>query len=76
VLSDPLMANIIKTSPSVNASLYADVLPGSRLQFSIDMGAFSLLLYDNIFDFPANETTLARCLEAANAAPASGGSIG
>jgi hypothetical protein len=67
VLSNPLMANLLRNSRSTNAGLYADILPVSKLQFSVDMGAFSLLLYDNIVDFPINDRTLIRYLEAADA---------
>lgn len=68
IKSNPMMANIIRNSPTTNAKLYGDVLKGCALRFSVDLGAFSLLLYDNIMDFPFNDVTAARALEKANSA--------
>ena len=66
VKSNKMMANIIRNSPSTNADLYAEIMKKAKLKFSIDLGAFSLLLYDNIFEFPHNDITMARILEQAN----------
>lgn len=68
VKSNPMMANIIRNSPTTNAELYRDVLKGCSLRFSVDLGAFSLLLYDNMLDFPFNDITAARTLEKMNSA--------
>jgi hypothetical protein len=66
VKANPMMANIIRNSPTTNAKLYRDTLKGCSLRFSVDLGAFSLLLYDNIMDFLFNDVTAARALEKAN----------
>ena len=68
VKADPMMANIIQNHPRANAALYRDVMKGCSLRFSVDLGAFSLLLYDNIADFPFNDLVAARALEKANSA--------
>ena len=66
IKGDPMMANIISNSPTVSPALYEQVLKGCSLRCSVDLGAFSLLLYDNIVDFPINDRTVARVLAAAN----------
>jgi hypothetical protein len=66
IKSDPMMANIISNSPTVSPGLYEQVLKGCSLRCSVDLGAFSLLLYDNIVEFPINDRTVARVLAAAN----------
>ncbi len=68
VKSNPMMVNIIRNSPTMSAELYRDVLKGCALRFSVDLGAFSLLLYDNIMNFPFNDITAARALKKANSA--------
>jgi hypothetical protein len=67
IKSDPMMANIISNSPTVNPGLYEQVLKGCSLRCSVDQGAFTLHLYDNVIEFPINDKTIALLLAAANA---------